>query len=143
MSDLKVKLRVAQARNQRHFDSALDDQSLLFDRYISQLENDLVKAAEAHAETRRHHNEMMEQWRIEQQEAEEMTTGLPTVPSLVVSLQRGTPGPLHCPITMGAHVTPFGHTFHTRADCHGLKQAHRVDRRPCCAFCNPTPQTPR
>ncbi|CAK9008145.1 unnamed protein product [Durusdinium trenchii] len=61
VNDLKVKLRVTQARNERHFDSALDDQCLFFDRRISQLENDLVKAAEANAETRRHHNEMIEQ----------------------------------------------------------------------------------
>ncbi|CAK9052554.1 unnamed protein product, partial [Durusdinium trenchii] len=144
VNDLKVKLRVAQARNERHFDSALDDQCLFFDRRISQLENDLVKAAEANAETRRHHNEMMEQWRLEQQEAEEIDHSFRQCQALLSRCYRELLDHFDedCPLTTGTHVTPFGHTFHVRADCHGLKQAHRVDRRPCCAFCNPTPQTP-
>ncbi|CAK8999667.1 unnamed protein product [Durusdinium trenchii] len=141
---LIVKLRVAQARNERHFDSALDDQCLFFDRRISQLENDLVKAAEANAETHRHHNEMMEQWRLEQQEAEEIDQSFRQRQALPSRCYRELLDHFDedCPLTTGTHVTPFGHTFHVRADCHGLKQAHRVDRRPCCAFCNPTPQTP-
>ncbi|CAK9000580.1 unnamed protein product [Durusdinium trenchii] len=144
VNDLKVKLRVAQTRNERHFDGALDDQYLFFDRRISQLENDLVKAAEANAETRRHHNEMMEQWRLEQQEAEEIDQSFRQCQAFLSRCYRELLDHFDedYPLTTGTHVTPFGHTFHVRADCHGLKQAHRVDRRSCCAFCNPTPQTP-
>ncbi|CAK9008180.1 unnamed protein product [Durusdinium trenchii] len=144
VNDLKIKLRVAQARNKRHFDSALDDQCLFFDRRISQLKNDLVKAAKANAETRRHHNEMMEQWRLEQQEAEEIDHSFRQCQALLSRCYRELLDHFNkdYPLTTGTHVTPFGHTFHVRADCHRLKQAHRVNRRPCCAFCNPTPQTP-
>ena len=122
----------------------MDGQSLLFDRRISQLENDLVKAAETNAENRRHHNEMMEQWTIEQQEADETDKAFQQCQALLSRCYRELLDHFddECPIEMGIRVTPFGHTFHTRAGCHGLKQAHRVDRRPCCAFCNPSPRTP-
>ena len=93
VSDLKVKLRVAQGCNQRHFDSALDDQSLMFDRRIAQLENDLVKAAETNAKNCRHRNEMMEQWTIEQQEAEETDQAFQQCQALLSRCYRA-PGPL-------------------------------------------------
>ena len=97
-----------------------------------------MKAGEANAETRRHHNEMMEQWHLEQQEAEEIDQSFRQCQALLSRYYRELLDHFNedCPLTTGTHVTPFDHTFH------GLKQAHRVNRRPCCAFCNPTPQTP-
>ena len=61
---------MAEGRNKRHFDAALDEQNLQFDRRIAQLENDLVKAAETNLENKRHRNEVIGQWTIEQEEAE-------------------------------------------------------------------------
>ena len=94
ISDLKVKLRVAEARNKRHFDAALDEQNLQLDRRIAQLENDLVKAAGANLENRRHHNEMMEQWTIEHQEAENIGPSISTMPRTALALLQRAPVPL-------------------------------------------------
>ena len=142
--DLKVKLRVADARNKRHFDAALDEQNLRLDHRIAQLENDLVKAAETNFENRRRHNEMMEQWNNEQQEAKNIDQAFQQCQGL---LWRCYNELLHhfqkeCPIEHGTLVTPFGHVWHTHSECQGLKQAHRVGRRPICHFCEPLPRTP-
>lgn len=144
VKDLDVKLRVAHGRNQRHFDAALDEQNLALDRRMSQLENDLVKAAEEHATTRSNHNEMIAQWQIEQQEAEEIDQAFQQCQALLSRCFRELQDHIddECPIEMGCYVAPFGHTWHTTRECHGLKQAHRVDHRPCCHFCTPNPRTP-
>ena len=144
VKDLDVKLRVAHGRNQRHFDAALDEQNLALDRRMSQLENDLVKAAEEHATTRSNHNEMIAQWQIEQQEAEEIDQAFQQCQAHLSRCFRELQDHINdeCPIEMGCYVAPFGHTWHTTRECHGLKQAHRVDHRPCCHFCTPTPRTP-
>ena len=142
--DLTVKLRVANARDQRRFDAALDEQNLRLDHRMAQLENDLVKAAETNFENKRHHNEMMEQWNIEQQEAETIDQAFQQCQGLLWRCYNELLYHFEeeCPAEHGVLVAPFGHVWHTTSECQGLKQAHRVDRRPVCHHCEPLPRTP-